>query len=293
MKNYFLLAFIILAGAFTPIFGKLTVAEISPISLGFIRFGTAAVLFLITLLIRRQNLIFDKADYPKLILMGILSIPMNQFFFLTGVKLSFASHSGIIYSLNPVFAYLIAVSRKTEKFYTSKMIAIVLTILGIFFVFYEGLMQSGKGENVLTGDILLVFAVLTFASYIALGKEFISKYGALKTAAGVFTAGCIAYIPLFIYDVPNFTLENLTYKGIMGFIFLSIVVAYFAYFLWYYVLKSVPVSKVTTFSNLSPLITVFFSVIFLSEDISLYLILGGIITLAGVFMMHRVSLELS
>lgn len=293
MKNYLLLAFIILAGALTPIFGKLTVAEISPISLGFLRFGLAAVLFYITLKWRRQNLKFDKKDYLKLVIMGILSIPMNQFFFLTGVKLSFASHSGIIYSLNPVFAYIIAVSRKTEKFYPSKMIAILLTIIGIFFVFYEGFKQSSAGDNVLTGDFLLVFAVLTFASYIALGKEFISKYGALKTATAVFLAGCTAYIPLFIYDLPNFTLEYLTYKGILGFVFLSVVVAYLAYFLWYYVLKTVPVSKVTTFSNLSPLITVFFSVIFLSESISLYLFLGGFITITGVFFMHRVSIELS
>jgi drug/metabolite transporter (DMT)-like permease len=293
MKNNLLLAFLILAGAFTPIFGKLTVAEISPISLGFFRFGLAAVLFYITLKIRGQNLKFDREDYLKLVFMGILSIPLNQFFFLTGVKLSYASHSGIIYSLNPVFAYIIAISRKTEKFYTSKLIAILLTMIGIFFVFYEGFKQSTGSDNVLKGDFLLVFAVLTFASYIAFGKEFIAKYGALKTAAGVFMAGCTAYIPLFIYDAPNFTLEQLTYKGIIGFIFLSIVVAYLAYFLWYYVLKSIPVSKVTTFSNLSPLLTVLFSVIFLSEDISLYLILGGIITLAGVFLMHRVSLELS
>src|SRR5512134_910154 len=102
MKNNLLLAFLILAGAFTPIFGKLTVAEISPISLGFLRFGTATVLFIITLKLRKQpevsRIKFDKADYPKLVLMGLLCIPMNQFFFLTGVKFSYASHSGIIYS---------------------------------------------------------------------------------------------------------------------------------------------------------------------------------------------------
>jgi drug/metabolite transporter (DMT)-like permease len=79
----------------------------------------------------------------------------------------------------------------------------------------------------------------------------------------------------------------------MGFVFLSIIVAYLAYFLWFYVLKTVQISKLTTFTNLSPLLTVFFSVIFLSEQISLYLILGGIITVGGVFLMHRVSLELS
>jgi drug/metabolite transporter (DMT)-like permease len=293
MKNYFLLAFIILAGALTPIFGKLSVEEISPISLGFFRFSLAALLFFVTLKYRKQNLKFDKSDYPKLVILGVLSIPFNQFFFLNGVNLSYASHSGIIYSLNPVFAYLISVGRKSEKFYPWKMFAIVLTVTGIFFVFYESLRQNTTGESVLLGDFLLVGAVFTFSVYLAFGKEFIAKYGALKSATGVFISGCIAYIPLFIYDVHNVTFVNLTYKGIIGFIFLAIVVAYFAYFAWYYALKTLQVSRITTFSNLSPLITVFFSVIFLSETISLYLLIGGIITVAGVFLMHRVSLELS
>jgi drug/metabolite transporter (DMT)-like permease len=293
MKNYFLLAFLILAGALTPIFAKLCVAEISPLSLGFLRFSLAAVLFFITIKLRKQNLKFNKSDYPKLVIMGMLSIPFNQFFFLTGVKLSFASHSGIIYSLNPVFAYLISVVRKSEKFYLSKMIAILLTVTGIVFVFYESLIHTTAEGNVLTGDFLLVGAVFTFSVYLAFGKEMIAKYGALKTVTAVFIFGCIAYIPLFVYDVPNLTLEYLTYKGIIGFIFLSIVVAYFAYFVWYYVLKTLQVSRITTFSNLSPLLTVFFSVIFLSESLSLYLLIGGIITVGGVFLMHRASVELS
>src|SRR5437870_3722716 len=104
MKNYLLLGFIILAACLTPIFAKITVAEISPLSLGFFRFGTAAVLFYITLKIRKLNLKFEKKDYPRLFLLSLLCIPLNQFFFLTGIKLTYASHSGIIYSLNPVYA---------------------------------------------------------------------------------------------------------------------------------------------------------------------------------------------
>src|SRR5437660_519298 len=100
MKNYLLLGFITLAAAFTPVFGKISVSEISPLSLGFIRFGSAALLFYITLLFRKQNLIFDKKDYPLLLLLAALCIPLNQFFFLTGIKMSYASHSGVLYSLN-------------------------------------------------------------------------------------------------------------------------------------------------------------------------------------------------
>jgi drug/metabolite transporter (DMT)-like permease len=259
-----------------------SVAEISPISLGFIRFGAAAILFLITLLIRKGNLRFEKSEYPKLILLAFLCIPVNQFFFLTGIQHSYASHSGVIYSLNPVFAYLIAISRKYEKFYFSKLIAIILTIVGVFFVFYDGLTSTGANPEVVGGDTLLLFAVLSFSLYLALGKELIEKYGALKVSTYVFLAGSVLYIPLFIYDCHN-----------LNFSYLTIIMAYLAYFAWYYALKTIAISKITTMSNLSPLLTVFFSVIFLGEKPSTFLVIGGIIAIIGVIIMHKVSLELN
>jgi drug/metabolite transporter (DMT)-like permease len=173
------------------------------------------------------------------------------------------------------------------------MLAILLTVIGIFFVFYESFIMTTANLNVLGGDVLLVMAVLTFSTYVSFGKEFIAKYGALKVITAVFISGVIFYIPLFIYDLPRLTLYNLTYKGIISFFFLAFVVAYLAYLTWYQILKTIAVSKITTLSNLSPLITVIFSVIFLSENLSIYLALGGIITIGGVFIMHRVSLELT
>jgi drug/metabolite transporter (DMT)-like permease len=70
-------------------------------------------------------------------------------------------------------------------------------------------------------------------------------------------------------------------------------VAYLAYFVWYYALRSIAVSKLTTLSNISPLLTVLFSIIFLGEHISLFFIIGSVITLLGVFIMHRVSIDIS
>lgn len=293
MKNVMLLVFITLAATFTPIFAKLTVAELSPLSFGFFRFGFAAILFYITLKVRKLDLKFERKDYPRLVLLALLCIPLNQFFFLTGISMSYASHSGIIYSLNPVYAYVVAVLFRYEKFYFSKLLSILLTVVGIFFIFYEGFTSASVNNEVMKGDILLLFAVFTFSMYLTLGKNIIGKYGALKVSTFVFLLGSVFYIPLFIYDLPNFTLEHLTYKGIIGFIYLSVVVAYLAYFVWYYALRSIAVSKLTTLSNISPLLTVLFSIIFLSEHISGFFIIGSIITLLGVFIMHRVSIDIS
>lgn len=293
MKNVMLLVFITLAATFTPIFAKLTVAEISPLSFGFFRFGTAAILFYITLKVRRLDLKFERKDYPRLLLLALLCIPLNQFFFLTGIKMSFASHSGIIYSLNPVYAYVVAVLFKYEKFYISKLFSILLTVVGIFFIFWENFSGTSVNNTVVSGDILLLFAVLTFSMYLTLGKTTIEKYGALKTSTFVFLVGSVMYIPLFIYDLPNLSFEKVTLMGVIGYIYLSVVVAYLAYFVWYYALKHIAVSKLTTLSNISPLLTVLFSIIFLGEHISLFFVIGSLITLIGVFIMHRVSIDIS
>jgi len=291
MKNYLLLGFLVLAACLTPVFAKITVAEISPLSLGFLRFGAAAVLFYITAKARNVKLTFERKDYPRLILLALLCIPLNQFFFLTGIKNSYASHSGIIYSLNPVYAYILAISIRSEKFQYNKLIAIILTVIGIFFVFYESFTKTTIDQNVVFGDTLLLFAVLTFSMYLTFGKSLIAKYGALKVSTFAFVWGTIFNIPFFLYDIGNLTFENLTYVGITGYIFL-VMVSYLGYFGWYYALKSNEVSRITTLNNIAPILTVLISISFLGETVSLYFIIGGIITLIGVFLMHRVSIEI-
>jgi drug/metabolite transporter (DMT)-like permease len=290
---YLLPGILTITASFTPIFAKITVAEISPLSLGFLRFGLAAVLFYITLLIRKSNLKFENKDYLKLVLLGALCIPVNQFFFLKGISMSYASHSGIIFSLNPVFAYITAVIRKQEKFYISKVFAILLTVTGIFFVFYEAVTKNQSGIDLLTGDIFLLFAVLSFSLYITLGKEFIDKYGTLKVTTFGFIAGSVLNIPVFLFDMKNLDLSNVTFSGAGGFLYLAIVMSYIAYFIWYQALKSIKVSMLTTITNLSPIITILFSIILLHESISVFFILGGLITVAGVLIMHKVSIELA
>lgn len=292
LKNYLLPGILTITASFTPIFAKITVSEISPLSLGFLRFGLAAVLFYITLRIRGANLRFDKKDYLKLILLGALGIPINQFFFLKGISMSYASHSGVIFSLNPVFAYLTAVIRKREKFYVSKILAILLTVTGIFFVFYEALTNQQSGGKLAAGDILLVLAVLSFSLYITLGAEFIDKYGVLKVTAFTFICGSILDIPVFLYDMKNLYLSNLTFSGIGGYLYLAIIMSYIAYFVWYHALRTIRVSLLTTLTNLSPVLTVFFSIVILHEKLSIFFVLGGMITVIGVLVMHRISVEL-
>jgi len=285
MKKILIIIFLIFTSSFTPIAAKFIVSEVSPLSLAFLRFGIAAVLFNLLFLYKKQKYSFETNDLLRFIWLGALVIPINQFFFLNGVKMSLASHSGVTYACTPLFAYLISIGLKHEKFSLRKLIPILLTITGIFFVFYDSIMKSKVSDsNIFLGDIFLFFAVLSWASYITFSRDIIAKYGALKTSTISFNIGIILYIPIFLYDLPNLTLEKITLPGLLGFIHLAFLVAFAGYFLFTYALKIINVTELTTSTNLSPVVTIVFSWLLLKEQISYFFIIGAIITFIGVFL---------
>ncbi|MDD5361100.1 MAG: DMT family transporter [Ignavibacteria bacterium] len=285
MKKLAIIIFLIFTTSFTPIAAKFTVAEISPLSLAFLRFGIAAILFNIIFLFKKGSYKIDRSDIIMFLILGALVIPINQFFFLEGIKLSLASHSGVTYACTPLFAYVISIAMNHEKFTIKRLIPILLTIAGIFFVFYDSIMKTKVADsNVLLGDILLVFAVLSWAAYITLNRDCIKKYGALKTSTIAFTIGIIMYIPIFIFDMKNLTFENLTLPGILGFIHLTFFVAFAGYFVFTYAIRYIKITELTTSTNLAPVVAIVFSWILLKEEITYFFIVGATITILGVFL---------
>lgn len=284
MKKLLTVIFLIFTASFTPIAAKFTVAEISPLSLAFLRFGTAAVLFNLLFHFKKLNYRIDKEDRLLFLILGALVIPINQYFFLNGVFMSFASHSGVTYACTPLFAYVIQIFLKHEHFSVKKLIPILMTIMGIFFVFYDGILKSvNTDSNVVLGDIFLFFAVLSWALYITLSKNMVTKYGTLKTSTISFTTGIILYIPVFIYDIPNLNFDDLSVNGILGFIHLTFIVAFAGYFVFTYSSKYISVTELTTSTNLSPIVTIIFSWLLLNEELSYFFITGSVITILGVF----------
>lgn len=286
MKKAAILAYLLFATSFTPIAARFVVNEISPLSLAFFRFGTANLLLLIIFLFQRRTIQIEKKDILRFIILGLLVLPFNQFFFLKGISLSTAAHSGIMYSLTPLFAYLISIKIKHEKYSHGKLLSILLSIVGIIIIFYENFIESEKSTS-LEGDILLILAVTTWAFYLTLSKDMVAKYGAVKTSTIAFTIGSILYIPILIYDLPNFTLDKLSTYGVLSFIHLTFIVAFGSYFVFTWSSKYISVSSLTTSMNSSPLITIVFSWILLNEKLSYFFIIGTVITLFGVFWAQR------
>lgn len=287
MRKLSIVLFLIFSISFTPIAAKFAVSEFSPVSLAFLRFGLAEIFFLIVLYIRKSNLRIEKTDHIKFLILGLLVIPINQLCFLNGIKLSYASHSGVIYSCTPLFAYLLSIKIKDEAFSYRTLVPIILTILGIFIIFYENIIKIEVREaSMIYGDLLLIGAVGSWAAYLTLSKDMTKKYGALKTSTLSFLIGLAIYLPFFLFDIKNLEINNITSTGLIAFLHLSIIVAFLAYFIFIHSTKYIKISTLTTLTNISPIVTIIFSWIFLKEEITYFFIIGAMTTLSGVFLSH-------
>jgi len=285
MKKITIVVYLIFATAFTPIAARFAVNEIPPLTLAFLRFSIACVLLTVIFLYRKNSYSIDKKDYFRFLILGALVIPINQFCFLKGVSMSSASHSGVIYSATPLFAYIISIGLKSEKFNFRKLSVIIMSILGIFVIFYENLIKIKTSDsNVFWGDVLLVCAVMSWAAYLTLSSDMVHKYGAVKTSTVSFTIGLIMYIPVFLLDVKNLDLSRISFLGGLAFFHLAILVSFGSYFIFTYSTKLISVSSLTTSLNSSPIVTILFSSVLLNEELSLYFIIGAVITITGVFL---------
>ncbi|MBK6773579.1 MAG: EamA family transporter [Ignavibacteria bacterium] len=292
MKKFLLVFFLTFTAAFTPIAAKVAVAAISPLSLAFLRFGVATLLLLTVFLIKKNNFRIEKKDYKLFLFLGALVIPINQICFLEGVKLSAASHSGILYASTPLIIYLISVKLKNEIFSLRKLLFISLTIAGIAVIFYENITAvKTSGFGILTGDILLFFAVASWSVYLAFSSNMVAKYGALKTQTLTFLIGILMYIPVFLFDLKNLSFERVDGYVILSYLHLTFLVAFGSYFLYSYSTKIIKTSTLTTLTNMSPVITILFSWLLLKENLSYFFIMGAAITMTGVFLTQRIKDE--
>ena len=290
MKKALLVLFLTLTAAFTPIAAKYAVNSISPLSLAFLRFGAATFMLLIVARFMNVGLKIGREDIGRFILLGALVIPINQFCFLVGISLSEASHSGVLYASTPLLIYLMSVKFGSEKFDRGKLASISLTIAGIFIIFYENIVSPSKpGVSYLAGDTLLFLAVASWSVYLALSRDMVTKYGALKTQTVSFTIGIIMFIPVFLYDMKNLSFQSSDFMTLLAYLHLTILVAFGSYFLYSYSTKIIETSTLTTMTNLSPVITIFFSWLLLKEKFSYFFIIGASVTIAGVFYAQRFS----
>ncbi|MGF7429456.1 DMT family transporter [Thermoanaerobacterium thermosaccharolyticum] len=283
-KGYFYLFLTVFFFSTYEVVGRTLTNLVNPYQLNFVRFFIGGLILLPIALknIKSKNICITWQDFLLLVLIGLTNVVFSMSFLQLGINMTSASLSAVIFSSNPLFVMIVASFVLGEKLNSTKIYGLILGIIGLVIVFYK---QLNVGGNHLVGIILLVLSSITYGIYTVIGKKFTVKYDSVVMNSFSFIIGSLMLLPILLYN--KYPVFNLPLKAIPQMLYLTVFVTGIAYYTYFLGLSSVNTGVGSMVFFAKPVLASIIASIFLSEKITIQLVIGTIVILIGIFIVQK------
>jgi drug/metabolite transporter (DMT)-like permease len=220
----------------------------------------------------------------------MLSALFNPFLYFLGENFGLLSTSptisAVIIATIPVFSPVVAFIALKERLSWLNISGIIISFLGIGVMLVNPDLSLNASPM---GVAFLLGAVASAVIYSVFLKKLTKKYSSLTIITYQNALGVMYFLPLFLFfDYQHFITVIPNRELISSILQLSFFASSLAFIFFTMTVKELGVSRTNVFSNLIPVFTAIFSVIFISEIFSLTKIAGMTVVIAGV-MISQVS----
>jgi len=252
----------------------------NPITTIFLRLLVSTIILFTFIKISGKFEHIRKVD-RKLLMMSAFFNPFLYFLGENfGLKYSSPTISSVIIATIPVFTPIAAYFASNEKITISNIVGILFSFIGIGIMLVNPDLTLNASPH---GALLLLFAVASAITYTVFLKRLIVRYSPLSIIAYQNAIGTIYFLPLFLlFDFGHFLSVRPDVKLISSLLQLSVFASSLAYIFFAMGVKAIGMVRTNVFSNLIPVFTAIFSVIFISENFTATKILGMATVITGV-----------
>lgn len=265
-------------------FIKIALREFTPLAFNGIRLLFASLVLLFILVVSKEGVSITKADFLMIIFLSLVGNTIFQMFFIHGLNWTTASNTSIIMAMTPVFVALLSSLLKQERIHWAAWLGIGISFVGFYFVIAK---QPGAfqftWEN-LRGDLMIFAGNLCWALYTVFSKPLLEKISPLKLTAITMAIGTLFYLPFCIKDIFQLRVAKVNLQGWGALFYSGLFALVISYVIWYASVKRVGNSKTAIYSNITPIFTVIFAYIFLSENITFLQAVGALVIFVGVYL---------
>jgi drug/metabolite transporter (DMT)-like permease len=285
---YAKVTFAVLAWGASFIATKVSLQDVSPVTVVWLRFAMGIPILGAAVIVRRQFAIPKSKELVYFAVLGFVGITFHQWLQSTGLVTAQASTTAWIVATTPVFMALLGFFLLKERLGWMKVSGIILAALGVLLVVTQGDFSSLlQGRFGTPGDFLILISAPNWAIFSVLSRRGLQSHPAARMMLYVMCFGWL-FSSVLIFTGPGLSeIGSLTLNGWLGISFLGIACSGLAYIFWYDGLQAIPASQVGAFLYLEPLVAVVVAAIILQEAILLASVVGGVIILLGVWMVNR------
>jgi len=272
------------SGAF--IAGKYGVQEFSPASLTFFRFLIASIIiFVIMVKYEKKDWHLKKEDWKVILYLGTVGMIGYHVLFFGALKYTTSTNASIIAALNPIITSVLAAIFASEKLSGKRIFAILIALIGVILTITNWDLDILRQMAFNKGDLLMLGAVICWASYSVVSKKVMSRYSPLILSTYSFIVCTVCLIPFVIWEeITTGFLSSTTWTGWASIIYMALFPTLIGYLIQQISFKHIGASRTNIFINLVPVFSIILATLILHEEISgLKLISAGII-ISGVYL---------
>jgi drug/metabolite transporter (DMT)-like permease len=287
-RAYVYVALRVVLGSTTAAAARFIVRELPVAWVPVVRFGVAGTCLLpvvgglgaVARVLRRDGILLLAA--------AALCVPVNQGFFLNATRLGPTSHVGLFYATCPLVVLLLAWVLRLERLDLGRLWGVLASVVGVGVIGIGSAWQAdgtpAQVRAVVLADTLLIGAVLSWGGYLTVSKPLIMRHGSLPVLTGTFLLGSLLDLPVALATSPGLPpLDQVSPSAWLALAFLTLFITPVNLACQNLALRRLDASQVANFSNVSPILTVVWGAWLFGEAMTTSLVIGGAVTLAGVF----------
>ncbi|HUX14526.1 MAG TPA: EamA family transporter [Spirochaetia bacterium] len=281
-RTYFALTITVLIWGLSFIATKEALRSLHPFAIVFFRFAIASVVFGVILM--RQG--FPRLSPREHLKLAVLSVfePGIYFFCETfGLQLTTASIASLIIAAVPLVVVVFAGFLLKEQVRARNLTAVALSIVGIAVLIFGDARAFVPGAGSITGDLLIVGAVITASLYTVLARDLGRTRSALEITSLQIFYGAVIFAPFFFATLDRTDWKAVRPSAALSVLFLALCATVLAYLFFNFSLTRLSATRASIFINGIPVVTTVAGWLLLGEKLTLLQLAGGLVVLVAVY----------
>ena len=286
---YIFLFFSVLFWAGNFIVGKIASNyEIPPFSLNFYRWFFAWLIlapFTIPEILKKIN--YVKKNLIYLIILGITSVTIFNSIVYYALNFTQVISGVLMISTIPVMIIFISSLLKTDKTNIFQILGVILSFVGVIAIITKADIELIKQLKFNKGDLTMVVAMLSWATYSALLKQKKHELTQLSLLEVIITFGLMFLIPIYFIEMQMGYLIKLDTPFILTLTYVVLFPGIISFICWIKGIALIGPNRSGIFLHLMPILSAIMAMILFKEKFMFYHFLGAIFILSGIILSNK------
>ena len=264
--------------------------QIPPFSLNFYRWFFAWLIllpFTFKEIISKKNYILE--NYKFYILLGITSVTIFNSIVYYSLNFTQVISGVLMISTIPVMIMFISSILKIERTNIFQILGVICSFIGVILIITKANFDLLVNLDFNKGDLTMVVAMLSWATYSALLKKRKHELSQLSLLEVIITFGLIFLIPIYITEYSLGFEITLNKPFILVLIYVVLFPGLAAFICWIKGISLIGPNRSGVFLHLMPILSALMAMIIFKEKFMLYHLLGAFFILSGIILSNRKS----